>query len=113
MNEPTPNGGRVNQGFDGNTEAATVNPIRFLQGLTPTGQGKFQVSQSVPVTWRSVGIYGPAGYYSSEILADNPVAYYRLGEADGLTAAADASGHGFTGSYVGGGHARPGGSYAL
>src|SRR5439155_12156247 len=92
----------ANQGFDGDTEAATVNPIQFLQGLTPAGQEKLQIGQNVPVTWRSGGIYGPAGYYSSEVLADNPVAYYRLGEANGLAAAADASGHGFTGSYGGG-----------
>lgn len=38
--------------------------------------------------------------YADVVLADQPAAYYRLGEAGGGTAA-DASGHGMTGSYDG------------
>ncbi len=102
VSEPTPSGGRVNQGFDGNTAGAAPSPIQFLQETVPAGQEKFQVGQAVPITWRSVGINAPAGYYSSEVLADNPVAYYRLGEPTGATAAADASGHGAVGTYVSG-----------
>jgi hypothetical protein len=38
--------------------------------------------------------------YSSEVLADSPLAYYRLGESSG-TVAADSSGNGRDGAYVG------------
>ena len=102
VNEPAPNGGRVNQGFDGNTAAAAASPIQFVQNVSPAGLEKFQVGQTVPVTWRSVGIYGPAGAYASEILSDSPVAYYRLGDAIGTATAADASGHGLNGTYSNG-----------
>jgi hypothetical protein len=37
--------------------------------------------------------------YETEILADSPVGYWRLGEASGTTAA-DASGNGYTGTYL-------------
>src|SRR5215831_14920886 len=39
--------------------------------------------------------------YSSAVLADHPVAYYRLGETSGTTAV-DSSGNGSNGTYVGG-----------
>jgi hypothetical protein len=39
--------------------------------------------------------------YASMVLADSPAGYWRLGETSG-TAAADASGHGSTGTYTGG-----------
>src|SRR6202163_2124180 len=38
--------------------------------------------------------------YSGTILADSPIAYWRLGETSGITAA-DASGHGNAGTYTG------------
>ncbi|HEV3345215.1 MAG TPA: right-handed parallel beta-helix repeat-containing protein, partial [Pirellulales bacterium] len=101
-NEPAPNGGRVNQGFDGNTAGAAASAIQFVQNVSPAGLEKFQVGQAVPVTWRSVGIYGPAGSYAGAILADSPVAYYRLGDVPGMVAAVDASGHGLTGTYSAG-----------
>ena len=39
--------------------------------------------------------------YAPTVLADHPVAYYRLGEAPGATSAVDVSGHGHTGTYEG------------
>ena len=39
--------------------------------------------------------------YATTVLADNPIGYWRLGESSGTTAA-DGSGHGLNGSYVGG-----------
>jgi hypothetical protein len=39
--------------------------------------------------------------YADAVLADRPVAYWRLGEGPGATAAADASGHGHHGRYHG------------
>jgi len=40
--------------------------------------------------------------YQATILSDNPIAYWRLGEAPGATQAIDTSGHGYTGTYSGG-----------
>jgi RHS repeat-associated protein len=40
-----------------------------------------------------------SGSYSATVLADNPVGYWRLGESSG-TSVADATGHGYTGTYV-------------
>jgi hypothetical protein len=40
--------------------------------------------------------------YAVEVLADQPVGYWRLGEAPGSASAVDASGNGNTGSYSGG-----------
>lgn len=45
---------------------------------------------------------GPAGNaYSRAVLADRPVAYWRLGERPGAATASDASGHGHHGKYHG------------
>ncbi len=41
-----------------------------------------------------------AGVYDSAVLADAPSMYWRLGEVDGATTAADASGHGVTLTYT-------------
>ncbi|MFA5206462.1 MAG: LamG domain-containing protein [Lentisphaeria bacterium] len=50
----------------------------------------------------AVGFAAPAGAgYMETVLADNPVAYWRLGETSGSATAADASGHGHTATYGG------------
>lgn len=38
--------------------------------------------------------------YSNAILADNPLAYYRMNDASGSTTCADSSGHDYTGTYI-------------
>ena len=43
---------------------------------------------------------GPNATYPEVVLASGPRMYYRLNEADGSDVAADASGHGFTASYL-------------
>ncbi len=53
---------------------------------------------SDPVTITVTG-RAAAPSYSASVLADSPLAYWRLGEASGTTAA-DASGNGRTGSYL-------------
>ena len=58
-------------------------------------QGAQDVSD--PVTIAATG--GGGSSYVSAVLADSPLAYWRLGEASGTTAA-DASGSGRTGSYL-------------
>jgi hypothetical protein len=99
--EPAPNGGRVDLGAYGNTPLATLSPAQELQVLSPNGLEKLQIGQAVPITWRTGGLYSPADYYSSDILADHPLAYYRLGESSGTTAA-DASGNSLNATYTGG-----------
>ncbi len=58
-------------------------------------QGAQDVSD--PVTITATG--GGGSSYSSTVLADSPLAYWRLGEASG-SSAADASGNGRSGSYL-------------
>ena len=99
--EPIPNGGRVDQGAYGGAPQATASPVPEVQVLTPAGLDKLQAGEPFNVAWRTSGIQAPAGYYSNAILADGPLAYYRLGDASGL-AAADASGNGLAATYVGG-----------
>ncbi|HEV3343905.1 MAG TPA: right-handed parallel beta-helix repeat-containing protein, partial [Pirellulales bacterium] len=54
--EPTPNGGRINLGYDGNTAAATASSLQFVQEISPAGLEKLQLGQTVPIRWRAVGI---------------------------------------------------------
>ena len=60
----------MNQGFDGNTSSAAPSPIQFLQEITPAGQEKLQVGQTVPITWRSGGISGPADTVNIDLIRD-------------------------------------------
>ena len=56
LQEPGPNGGRVNLGGYGNTKEATVSPTQLVQVLAPNGLEKFQVGQEVTIQWRSSGL---------------------------------------------------------
>ena len=98
--EPAPNGGRVNLGHTGNTADAATSAAQVVQVLSPNGLEKLEQGQQVTIQWQSAGI-APADYYSSAILADSPLAYYRLGETSG-TSAAEISGTNLDGTYVGG-----------
>src|SRR5262249_51535113 len=55
--------------------------------------------QTVTVSWRTIGIQAPTGYYSGAVLADSPFSYYRLGEAAGATTAIDATSNHRNGTY--------------
>ncbi len=55
-NEPLPNGGRINLGFDGNTSQAATSPAQLIQVLTPNGLEKFVQGQQVDLQWRSDGL---------------------------------------------------------
>jgi PKD repeat protein len=57
--------------------------------------GAQDISDPLTITAQSSG----GSSYSATILADSPLAYWRLGEASG-TSAADASGNGRTGAYL-------------
>jgi hypothetical protein len=99
-NEPAPNGGRIDIGAYGNTADATASPTQLVQVLSPSGLEKIEHGQQVSLRWHSAGLYSPEGYYRDAILADAPLAYYRLNESG--TKATDLSGHGRHGNYLGG-----------
>ncbi len=56
LGEPTPNGGRINQGYDGNTAQAATSAAQLVQVLAPTALDKVQVGQPVTISWRSAGL---------------------------------------------------------
>ncbi len=99
--EPEPNGNRINLGSDGGTAQATISSGQLVQVLTPGNLNRLQQGQQTTITWQTNGIYAPSGYYANAVLADDPLAYYPLGETSGTTAT-DASGNGNNATYVGG-----------
>jgi hypothetical protein len=76
------------------------------QGNTVTfGTNSVLVAGMQPITYddqtEKVTILGLGSFWAGGIMADHPVAYYRLGEAAG-TVARDLSGHGLNGTYLNG-----------
>ena len=61
LEEPRPSGERVNQGAYGNCGDAAPSDDRIVQVLYPNGLEKFEVGESVHVTWRSAGLT-PTGW---------------------------------------------------
>ncbi|MBI9018525.1 MAG: right-handed parallel beta-helix repeat-containing protein [Phycisphaerae bacterium] len=59
LNEPMPNGMRINIGAYGNTADATTSPTEQIQILSPNGMERFQAGQNVTIQWQSIGL--PAG----------------------------------------------------
>ncbi len=97
--EPAPNGGRVNIGRYGNTAEALASPASLVQILLPAGLEKFEAGQQVNIQWRSHGAIPPT-LHPDTLLADGPLAYYRLSETAGTTAQ-DASAAKLPATYVG------------
>lgn len=56
LEEPQPNGGRVNLGAYGNTALATSGPSQAIQVLEPIGLEKVTVGKETLVTWRTEGL---------------------------------------------------------
>src|SRR6202034_1035948 len=54
--EPSPNGGRVNLGFDGDTAQAQTSAAQTLQILNPADLGKYEVGQQVRIDVDSAGL---------------------------------------------------------
>ena len=55
--EPSFNGGRVNQGYDGNTPQAQVTPgTQSVQVLSPPGLSKYQIGEQVPINFQTDGL---------------------------------------------------------
>jgi hypothetical protein len=101
INEPLPNGERIDLGRYGNTAEATASPLQSVSVLAPTALTKVQAGRTTTIAWHATGIT-PTTYYPGLVLANNPVSYYRLGDAPGSVTAADSSGHGHTATYQGG-----------
>jgi parallel beta-helix repeat protein len=57
-NETSPNGGRVNLGFEGNTPQASRSNSKTLQVLSPNGGEKFRFAGGIRVTWSSINASG-------------------------------------------------------
>ena len=53
--EPSPNGGRVNLGYDGNTASAAASPAHEVQILSPSGLEKFPIGKTINVSFRTAG----------------------------------------------------------
>ena len=92
--------------FNGVSASLTVVSGTSISATVPVGATSGLVSVTTPGGTASspsaftVTTGGGGSGYRSVVLADGPVAYWRLGESSGA-AAADASGHGNAGSYVG------------
>ncbi|HTW70835.1 MAG TPA: right-handed parallel beta-helix repeat-containing protein [Acetobacteraceae bacterium] len=55
--EPAPNGGRVNQGYDGDTSQAQVSSSSSsVQVLSPAGLSKYQIGEQVPINFETTGL---------------------------------------------------------
>jgi hypothetical protein len=57
VQEPSPNGGRVNQGYDGDTPQAQVSAsATTVQVLSPAGLAKYQVGEQLPINFETTGL---------------------------------------------------------
>lgn len=90
-----------------NTGAVTINALTGVSFTGPsiTGGGKGSVGELVQLSINNWAVFGNLAYasivpYYNVIMADTPLAYYRLGETSG-TVAADSSGNGYNGTYEG------------
>ncbi|MDE2101848.1 MAG: hypothetical protein KGL39_31670, partial [Patescibacteria group bacterium] len=90
------------------TESASIAPtVPVTDAATLTDSGVVQVASNasditpqrlnVEIDWADSGAFT----YQMEVLVDQPVGYWRLGELSG-TSAADQTGNGHTGTYHGG-----------
>lgn len=89
-NEPAPNGGRVNLGYDGNTSNATTSPAKFIQVLSPAGLEKFLIGQTITVSYHASGEASGAGFVKLEFYNANTSTWVDTG----LTGSLDANGNG-------------------
>ncbi|HST47713.1 LamG-like jellyroll fold domain-containing protein [Jatrophihabitans sp.] len=81
------------------TLTATLTGLSGGSAVTPvvsavTSCGTGPAGTATPITPTGV-----SGSYPAAVLADSPAAYYRLGEAVGVTLGADSSGHGVLAQY--------------
>jgi hypothetical protein len=81
---------------------AVVKEVQITRGRT-NDLGAIEQGTCRLILKDTQGTYNPEAItYEDEVLADDPVIFIRLGEAGGATTAADSSGNGRDGTYVGG-----------
>ena len=57
LQEPSPNGGRVNLGYDGDTPQAQLSPSgTSIQVLSPGGLAKYQIGEQLPINFQTDGL---------------------------------------------------------
>jgi hypothetical protein len=57
LQEPSPNGGRVNQGYDGDTVQAQVSPSAMsIQVLSPGNLAKYEIGEQLPINFQTTGL---------------------------------------------------------
>ena len=57
VQEPSPNGGQINQGYDGDTPQAQVSPsAATVQVLSPGGLAKYQAGEQLPINFETTGL---------------------------------------------------------
>lgn len=105
-NQPLPIGAHIyiRQAQSGTTTINALSGVGF-SGPSITGGGIGSVGEAVQITQNNWAIFGTLAWtsiipYYNEVMADSPIAYYRLGETSGTTAA-DSSGNGYNGIYEG------------
>ena len=86
-NEPAPDGGYINLGAYGNTVQASTSPSEYVLVTKPDGGEVWPAEQSFPVRWRTSLMDSTTAdtNYSAAVLADSPIAFWRLDESTGAT----------------------------
>ncbi|MEO1525824.1 MAG: right-handed parallel beta-helix repeat-containing protein [Planctomycetota bacterium] len=103
VNEPSPNGNRINAGAFGGTSEATVSADATLQIVAPGDLEKVRHGETLEIRWHTAGT-SVLQDETTQTLADHfalsPLAYWRLNENAG-SSVSDISGNGFDGSVIG------------
>ena len=94
----------VRQVGAGATTLQGLTGVTF-SGPTITGGGQYSIGELVQIAINTWVVFGNLAYsagvlYSTVVMGLTPLAYYRLGETSGTTAA-DSSGNGYNGTYEG------------
>ncbi|MCA9135262.1 MAG: right-handed parallel beta-helix repeat-containing protein, partial [Planctomycetales bacterium] len=103
LDEPLPNGSRVNAGAFGGTDQATISADATISLVTPGNFEKIKHGETVDISWQVSGtavLVNEAQTTFNHHASAGPLAYWRLDETGG-TAVSDATGNGFDGTVVG------------
>ncbi|MEL6106827.1 MAG: right-handed parallel beta-helix repeat-containing protein [Planctomycetota bacterium] len=103
VNEPSPNGNRVNAGAFGGTSQATVSADATLQIIAPGDLEKLRHGDTIEISWHAAGtavVQDAATQTQNDHLTLSPLAYWRLSETAGGSIS-DISGNSLDGTLVG------------
>jgi hypothetical protein len=74
-NEPPPNGGYINIGYDGNTSQASLSPAAYLLMFDPNGGEIISQGSTFPIRWRANGF---AGNVTLEYSSSGPAGPFQI-----------------------------------